>query len=135
MDGEEVRIAFEAAVIQIATIPTKTRAAAKALITNDAVVAPIARFVTNQTRTKVSGLLSSLLWLVLRQRLLLLLDRLYLTLCGERRGPKSHRGNDRRKLLFLQTCRAREPGQDSIWPGASMNHQAPAVKMSSQSQI
>lgn len=52
-DGE-VKIAFEAATIQKATSLTMVRAIAKALVMEEAIMAPVARFVVSQAQKEVS---------------------------------------------------------------------------------
>lgn len=54
MDDEEVQLAFEAAIIQIAKSSNMIRTIAKALVVEEAIMAPVERFVARKAREKGS---------------------------------------------------------------------------------
>lgn len=54
MDDEEVEVAFEAVIIQTAMSPTMAKVVARALVTEEAIMALVARFVANQARKEKS---------------------------------------------------------------------------------
>lgn len=53
-DDEEVKVALEAAIIQMAKSTARIRAIAKSLVTEETIMASVARLVANRARRKVS---------------------------------------------------------------------------------
>lgn len=54
MDDDEVKVAYEAAIIQTATSPTMIKVVAKALVTEEAIMNSVVGFVASQARKEVS---------------------------------------------------------------------------------
>lgn len=69
MNDEEVKVAFRAATIQTAKSLTKIRAAAKAPVTKEAILASVLRFVASQARTEVSVIAQQFILVTLHHRL------------------------------------------------------------------